>query len=476
MAAPAVTAAVTGDMGRRGRQPGYRATPCGCSWSARRAGKTEVVRSTSGLPETFEVSTVTESGLLSGTSSRERAEDATGGLLRQIGAMGTIVLGDFTSVLSMDRDGLARVLAALREIYDGRWQRTIGADGGRTLEWEGKVGLVGGVTNAIDRHHSVIGRMGERLLLYRLRVADLRVVASGALGTVGHEEQMRKELAAATAGVFAAAPDHYQPPQLTPDEEAQLISVGILVAKGRASVLRYGSRIEVTVDPEVPTRLARQLLTLARGMESIGVPWPEAWACTMAVALGCIPDLRVRALLHLFGTAEPKTEAVAGALRRPRVLGDRPRVGRRPGRAPARRPERRTCVGVTYCGGEGDSLRVGRRRLRTGNPRPPHTNGHRRTTTACRTRRTNGHGAERERPAGYTASRASRSAVHDRPGVQIPRAPRRRLGNARRHPLGLRHVPPDARVTRRRRHPPQRVGAPHEHHVSPRPRGTRSRA
>ena len=96
------------------------------------AGKTEIVRSTNTLPETVEVSTITEAGLLSGTSTRERADDATGGLLRHIGAMGTIVLRDFTSVLSMDRDGLGTVLAALREIYDGRWQRNVGADGGRS--------------------------------------------------------------------------------------------------------------------------------------------------------------------------------------------------------------------------------------------------------------------------------------------------------------------------------------------------------
>ena len=281
------------------------------------AGKTEIVRSFNGLQEIVEVSTITETGLLSGTSRRERAEDATGGLLRQVGAMGTAAGRDFTSVLSMDRDMLSRILAALREIYDGKWQRHLGADGGRVLEWEGKLGLMGGVTGAIDRQFSVMSQMGERLLLYRMRSGELDPIVKRALGTVGQEEQMRSELMAATGGVFAASKD-YTARKLTDEEQATLIEVGILVARGRAGVYRHGSYIDAIVDPEVPTRLARQLLTLARGMDSIGVPWSEAWPATLAVALGCIPDIRARALLALYrGEVPLSTTALAEKLHRP---------------------------------------------------------------------------------------------------------------------------------------------------------------
>ena len=282
------------------------------------AGKTEIVRSSNSLQEIVEVSTITETGLLSGTSSRERADDATGGLLRQIGAMGTIVVRDFTSVLSMDRDMLSRILAALREIYDGKWQRHIGADGGRVLEWEGKVGFVGGVTGAIDRHFSVMSQMGERLLLYRMRSGELDPIVKQALGTVGLEKRMRSELSAATGGVFAATKD-YVPRALTADEQKVLIAAGILVARGRAGVFRYGSRIDAVVEPEVPTRLARQLLTLARGMDSIGIPWTEAWSTTLAVALGCIPDIGARAIVALYrsGLGLVSTTDLASRLHRP---------------------------------------------------------------------------------------------------------------------------------------------------------------
>ena len=40
---------------------------------------------------------------------------------------------------SLDR---GRDVGVLREVYDGSWIRHIGSDGGRTLHWYGKVGLV----------------------------------------------------------------------------------------------------------------------------------------------------------------------------------------------------------------------------------------------------------------------------------------------------------------------------------------------
>ena len=50
----------------------------------------------------------------------------------------------------MNPDIRAQVLAALREIYDGRWYRDVGTDGGRTLEWTGRIAVVGAVTTAWD--------------------------------------------------------------------------------------------------------------------------------------------------------------------------------------------------------------------------------------------------------------------------------------------------------------------------------------
>ena len=71
--------------------------------------------------------------LLSASARKERAKDATGGLLRRLGARGILVIKDVTSILAMNRDTRASLLAAFREIHDGRWERNVGTDGGRSL-------------------------------------------------------------------------------------------------------------------------------------------------------------------------------------------------------------------------------------------------------------------------------------------------------------------------------------------------------
>src|SRR5581483_543192 len=143
--------------------------------------------------------------LLSGTAKKEKAKDATGGLLRKLPeGGGVLILKDFTSIIDMHRDSRAEVLAALREIYDGRWDRSVGAEGGRTLTWTGHVGLIAGCTTAIDSAHGVISAMGTRFVLIRLRGED--DLAFSVLDHVGREGIMREELRAAVEGLLTHPP------------------------------------------------------------------------------------------------------------------------------------------------------------------------------------------------------------------------------------------------------------------------------
>lgn len=88
-------------------------------------GKTEILNALAMLRHVCLAAVLTEASLLSGTSKRETAKEAKGGLLREIGPFGVLLLKDFTSILSMNRDPRAALLAALREIYDGSWTRHV---------------------------------------------------------------------------------------------------------------------------------------------------------------------------------------------------------------------------------------------------------------------------------------------------------------------------------------------------------------
>lgn len=270
------------------------------------SGKTETLQATAGLPYVHPVATVTESALLSGVSKRDRAKDATGGLLRQVGDYGIILCKDFTSVLSQNKDVSAAALAALREVYDGSWARPVGADGGRILSWSGKCGLIGGVTPTIDRYAQVVGALGDRYILLRFPDVDPAAMARSALAQGGNQRQMRAELAEAMTGLIAGADLSKVTRPLAEDEVQRLVNLATFTARARTAVERDGYSREVTVlpQPEGTGRLVGQFRRLLGGLEAIGCDPATAWDVLYRVALDCIPRLRMRVLETLMRARE----------------------------------------------------------------------------------------------------------------------------------------------------------------------------
>jgi hypothetical protein len=279
-------------------------------------GKSELLNAIAHLDDAFPTGTLTEASLLSGTPKKDRDPSARGGLLRTIGDAGIIVCKDFGSVLSMNRDARAAVLAALREIYDGSWTRHVGTDGGRTLHWSGKVGLVGGVTPTIDRHHAVMGAMGERFTLYRLPDVDPATQAREALRHAGVERKMRAELAEAARAVLSRLGE---PRARTDDETDKLIALATFVARARSAVERdgYSREIELVPGAEAPTRLVIVLDRLLAGLDSIGCNREEALRVVTKAALDSVPALRLSVLITLDVAGELDTNGVAEAVRHP---------------------------------------------------------------------------------------------------------------------------------------------------------------
>lgn len=281
-------------------------------------GKSEILQAVLGVAHMHPAATITERALLSGTAKREREEGAKGGLLREIGNYGILVCKDFGSLLSMHREERARTLAALREIYDGSWTRHVGVDGGRVLHWTGKVGLIAGVTPTIDRHHAVMGAMGERFVLIRLPHADNAAQARRALAHVGHENQMRSELSDAVRDLFRKA--QKQRRQLTIHEQDRLVALATVVVRCRSSVERdsYSREIELVPGSEAPTRLIVVLANLLAGLDAIGVPEDQAWDVVTQTALDSMPRLRHDLMLALYdATDEVDTTALGEQVRHP---------------------------------------------------------------------------------------------------------------------------------------------------------------
>jgi len=286
--------------------------------------KTEIINSLTRLPNLHMVATITPAGLLSGTSKREKAANAKGGLLKEVGDFGILVMKDFTSVLSMRPEAKTETLAALREIYDGSWTRRVGTDGGQSLSWTGKLGLVFGVTPALDSHHAVIGAMGERFLLCRIPPAG-REQAVRALKHAGAKTAtMRDEISESVARLFAGP--RREPRPLEERERDHLITLAALAVRIRSTVERdrQSREIESIHGEEGPARLVLSLERLLAGLDSLGCERALALKVVERVALDSVPPLRRRALDAVRASGCPvETKVVAEAMGLPTVTARR---------------------------------------------------------------------------------------------------------------------------------------------------------
>jgi Domain of unknown function (DUF3854) len=286
--------------------------------------KTETVQALDGIGATVTSAISSEAALLSATPQRERSKDATGGLLRKIGDRGVLVVKDVTSILSMDRNIRGRVLSAFREIYDGRWYREVGTDGGLTIPWQGRIVVIGAVTTAWDTAHAVISTMGDRFVLVRMdSTVNRQPAGRKAIGNTGDERTMRAELSAAVAGVIAGM-NATAPAAITDDETNVLLAAADLVTLARTGV-EYDYRGDV-IDahaPEMPTRFAKQLAQIVRGGTAIGMMRAAAVNLAIRCARDSMPPLRLAILTDVAEHPDSTPSEVRKRLNKPRATVDR---------------------------------------------------------------------------------------------------------------------------------------------------------
>jgi hypothetical protein len=292
------------------------------------AAKTESVVPLAGAGAHI-ISTINgEAALLSGTPAKSRAKDASGGLLRKIGGSGVLVIKDFTSILSMNRDTRALVLAALREIYDGHWSRNVGTDGGFTLTWRGRLVVIGAVTTAWDSAYQVVSTMGDRFVLVRLRTGDHRRAAGRqAMANVGGEVQMRARLAEVTGKLLAGAAAYVSAepePGLTDAEMGSLLGLADLVTRARTPVERdYQGNPAFAHALEMPTRFAKQLVQIVRGGLLLGLDRATAMGVAARCCHDTMPPLRRVVLADIAANPDSFTPDVADRVQMPKTTIDR---------------------------------------------------------------------------------------------------------------------------------------------------------
>lgn len=286
--------------------------------------KTETIQAVSGAGAIVTSTLASEGALLSATPKRDKERDAHGGLLRRIGDRGILVVKDVTSVLSMNRDTRASVLAALREVYDGRWERNVGTDGGRSLLWTGRLVVIGACTTAWDTHREVISAMGDRFVTLRTDSNRGRVAAGRrAIDNTGTEVRMRQELAGAVEAIIARVNVTLET-TLADDEQTAILEAANVVTLARTAVdTDYRGEIIDAHAPEMPTRFAKQLAQIVRGAIAIGLARSDALRLAIRCARDSMPPLRLAILEDVAAHPGAPTRDVRRRLDRPRNTVDR---------------------------------------------------------------------------------------------------------------------------------------------------------
>ena len=231
--------------------------------------KTELIKTLSGLSHVHPLSTLTSRTFVSG---QKKTGQETSLLLKITN--GIITFEDFTTLLSENKDERGAIMGQLRAIYGGKFDKTFGT--GETVSWEGKITVIAGATYAIHSLRELYASMGERFLMYNMIQPD-RVDA--ARRTMENQEsgKMKEMRAKVQQAVHHYLLDEFKLPEKMPKIKhalrEELLEIAELATRARSAVEREwrspNKEITETYPPEMPTRFAAQLQTVAMALMCI---------------------------------------------------------------------------------------------------------------------------------------------------------------------------------------------------------------
>jgi len=231
-------------------------------------GKSELLMSLSSAPMIHCSTGVTNHSLISGMNFGKQDPSLLPKLMNR-----TWIVKDFTTVLSMPQIARDEVFSILRDAYDGKIEKPFGNMVVR--KYEGRFGIIAGVTNKIDSATTENVVLGERFIRYRVKqrgkVLHGKDIIMQALNNITGETQMRSDLLAIARNVLnrEIRREHY--PEIPKWFKERIIELAQFVAVMRGVIERErwtGSTGVIASKPssEVATRLAKQFCTLGLGI------------------------------------------------------------------------------------------------------------------------------------------------------------------------------------------------------------------
>lgn len=238
------------------------------------------------------VSDLTENTLASGFKSSGGETS----LIMKMPIGGMFVFKDFTSMLVKRSESRDAVMGQLREVYDRNYVKRTGND--NDTVWEGKIGAIAGVTEAVHEYMATMSVMGDRFIMYAPAMPDRMKLLRFMMDLEKRKEDQDAKLKEAGEYAQAYLKRCYKmldKADLVLSEEAErhLMEVADFVTRARSGVMEdpRNGRVRFVPSPEMPTRLISQLLSIARVL------------CLMRIVDGKDPTLQSADLLMLYKIA-----------------------------------------------------------------------------------------------------------------------------------------------------------------------------
>lgn len=243
-------------------------------------GKSDVTGTLSGIevtdekgnlvPMCQEISDLTTTSLASGM----RSLDGETSLLHKMPREGGILLfKDFTTLLSKRTDDLAALMSYLREIYDGKFEKKFG--NGKVVKWEGKIGVVASCTTIIYHKLGELSVMGDRMMMYQVEQPDrlevqTKIWENEDAGIDGSDEMAdaMKSYVENVVTFVRGKKDEINDMKIDRSirEEFGLVANFTTIARSGVVWNYKKDTISYVPDPEMPTRILRQLISIASAL------------------------------------------------------------------------------------------------------------------------------------------------------------------------------------------------------------------
>ncbi len=262
---------------------------------------TEMLSSIAGSDTIEFVNTLTPYALASGHG------DGSDSLLFRLDGR-ILIVEDMSAITEMDPTGRATLFSFLRAAYNGKFTRVTGKG---SVEWNGKFGMLGGATLAIESGRRMESSLGERFLTVRPRINmdDQEILLDRVMQSSANKSVMRTGLRQIASDYLA---QDFDTSSRTMRKSTVDLLKGAAIALSRlrtaASRDRFTREIDFPLEVgEMGTRLFTQFLCIALAAHQMETEWDDVEKMIMRLMVDSCPYVRAKLVRAIHqGKNEPR--------------------------------------------------------------------------------------------------------------------------------------------------------------------------